>query len=193
MSMEEIWKPIIGFENLYMVSNIGRIKALSKWVKFGGRTRFIGEKILKLHYFSNGYAYIDLHKDGAYTRFRVHRLVADHFVPNLYPSTKSTVNHIDENKTNNVASNLEWVTPKENTNHGTAIQRRAEKYKKAVIGTNCKNSNDIIRFGSVREAALSLGNLEYESNIATACRNARKTAYGYRWRYVEKEVMPDAE
>ena len=95
--MDEIWKSIIGFEN-YEISNFGQVR----------RDR----KILKLNTDIHGYWRIQLCKDGKQSNHRLHRLLANAFIPN--PDTKECVDHIDRNRKNNQLSNLRWVTKQEN-------------------------------------------------------------------------------
>ena len=109
--MKEIWKDILGYEGLYRVSNWGRIWSCRK------------NKILKLHTCQSDYVYIGLHKDGKVNPYKVHRLVAQTFIPN--PNNLPEVNHIDEDKNNNRWDNLEWCDHKTNCNHGTRIARCA--------------------------------------------------------------------
>lgn len=102
----EIWKPVVGFEGLYEVSNQGRVKSIP-------RKRCKGN-VLKPH-IVKGYEYVHLSKDGKAKYLKVHRLVADAFLPEI--QGKSYVNHIDGNKTNNSVKNLEWCTASENLKH----------------------------------------------------------------------------
>lgn len=102
--MNEIWKDIDGYEGLYQVSNLGRVKSSKHDI------------ILKT-YSNRGYHQVQLSKNNIKSNKTIHRLVAQAFIPN--PDNKPQVNHIDEDKTNNKVSNLEWVTAKENSNHGT--------------------------------------------------------------------------
>lgn len=119
--MEEIWKPIIGFETLYEVSNMGRIRSLDRVVSYYDprwkktTIRHIPGKLLKLSEGETGYKFVSLRNNDDYYPRYVHRLVAQAFIPN--PENKPEVNHIDRVKSNNVVSNLEWVTAKENTQH----------------------------------------------------------------------------
>ena len=113
---KEIWKPIKGYEGLYEVSNLGRVKSLVGW---NGRKHIKREKMLKLcKTRSKGdyYKYIvNLSKNGNRKICRVHRLVAKAFIPN--PSNKPQVNHKDGSPLNNKAENLEWCTDRENKIH----------------------------------------------------------------------------
>lgn len=110
--MEEIWKDIQGYEGLYQVSNLGRVKSLARLDTRGQR---VSEKILKLGKHRAGYFRVNLYKNGKMKQYLVHRLVALAFIPN--PENKEQVNHIDGNKQNNVIENLEWCTHSENIQH----------------------------------------------------------------------------
>lgn len=119
------WRAIKDYEDLYMVSNTGLIKSLH-WGK---------EKLLKQVIRNNNYPYyfVGLLKNGKRKYFAVHRLVAMMFIPN--PNNYEQVDHLDGNKLNNNVENLEWVTPKENTNrawqkglaHNTKYQREVAR------------------------------------------------------------------
>jgi len=101
----EIWKDVVGYESLYQVSNLGRVKSLYQKK----------EKILKKCFTIDFYHRVNLCNKGKNKNFRVHRLVAEAFIPNI--NQKETVNHIDGNKQNNNVNNLEWATRKEQTEH----------------------------------------------------------------------------
>jgi hypothetical protein len=116
MSNEEIWKDIEGYEGYYQVSNKGRVMSLSREVVCNNSTRVIKERILNQVINKKlGYKYVMLSKDNKQKNHRVHRLVAQAFIPN--PESNPQVNHIDYDKTNNNASNLEWVSQSENMLH----------------------------------------------------------------------------
>jgi hypothetical protein len=106
---KEIWKNVKGFESYYQISNFGRVKSLKR--KWRRKTRIMKSSIQK----DTGYKSIQLFKNGGSKFYRIHRLVALHFISN--PENKPEVNHIDCNKLNNCYNNLEWVTPKENMKH----------------------------------------------------------------------------
>lgn len=109
--MEEIWKPVRGYEGLYEVSNLGRVKALERLVLNNGGLQRKHEKILKAST-TRTYLGVALCKDGKVKRYSVHRLVAIAFLEN--PNNKAYVDHIDTNPLNNRADNLRWVTTQEN-------------------------------------------------------------------------------
>lgn len=113
-----MWKQIVGYEGLYAVSDAGEVKSLRK------------NRILKLQSNRDGYLLVMLSKNGISKGYLVHRLVAKAFIDN--PQNKPEINHIDEDKTNNSVSNLEWCTRSENLRHGTAARRIGDKLSKPV-------------------------------------------------------------
>jgi hypothetical protein len=117
----EIWKDIEGYEGLYQVSNLGNIKSLN--YNHTGK-----EKLRKTNIDKHGYLGVVLYKNKKSTRKKIHRLVAFHFCEGY--GENLVVNHKDEDKTNNVWTNLEWITQKENTNYGI----RNEKISKMRVG-----------------------------------------------------------
>ena len=112
--MNEIWKDISGYEGLYQVSNLGRVKSFQKWKRASCPEEFILSPSLS----NNGYLQVTLYKQKKRKKLLVHRLVAEGFVRN--PDNLPHVNHIDENTKNNRADNLEWCTPQYNNCYGTA-------------------------------------------------------------------------
>lgn len=116
--LEEEWVPIANFEN-YLVSPNGKVK------------NSITNRVFDPQKPNNGYYSITLKgKDNKFHSFLIHRLVAQAFIPN--PNNLPFVNHIDENKTNNHVSNLEWVSEVENARHGTSPQRVSLSHLKPV-------------------------------------------------------------
>ena len=122
----EIWRDIKGYEGLYQVSNYGKVRSLdrttfanSRWGKV--RSMNFKGRIIKQFVGKNGYMKVSLCKDGKVHSKDVHRLVYEAFIREIVEGMQ--VNHIDENKTNNKVENLNLLTPKENSNWGTAIER----------------------------------------------------------------------
>lgn len=170
--IEEIWKPIDGFEG-YWISNLGNVKSF-KVDKING-------KLMKPYRTTKGYLQIDISLDGRKRNNRVHlsihRLVASAFIPNPYNLPQ--VNHKDENKENNCVDNLEWCTNKYNANYGTKSERVAQKTRQPIYSID-KNGN-VEEFEGVRAAMRSLGIKEGSSSISAVLNGKRKTAYGRKW------------
>ena len=125
--MEEIWKDIEGYPN-YMISSYGRVKSLN--YNHTGREEILKPKI------TNGYYRIGLRKNGKRKFYQIHRLVYETFIGEIPQGIQ--VNHINEVKTDNRLENLNLMTPKENINWGTGIQRRAEKRKGKALSEEHK-------------------------------------------------------
>ncbi|UGO50839.1 HNH endonuclease [Bacillus phage vB_BanS_Sophrita] len=131
----ETWKTVIGYENIYEVSDLGRVRSVDRVVDSGGRKFLRKGKILGLYKRQEKYLTVSLSKEGKSKTFTVHRLVALHFLDNQ--DDKLDVNHIDGNKENNHASNLEWVTRSENVIHahksGLRPDNEGEKHHKSKL------------------------------------------------------------
>lgn len=162
--MKEIWKDIKGYEGIYQVSDLGRVRSL----KFGKERILVGRKD------SDGYLRVGLCKDGKEKTCRVHRLVAEAFIPN--PDGLPQVNHKDERKSNNVASNLEWCDCKYNINYGMRTERISKTVYQYTLDSSLVGS-----YPSVREAGRRTG--YSKSHISDCCRGERKQAYGFVWSY----------
>lgn len=167
--MEEIWKDIEGFEGVYQVSNLGRVK------------RVTTGRVLKPCRIKTAYLQVGLYKQGSASKKLIHRLVAQAFIPN--PENKPEVNHIDEGKTNNMASNLEWSTSKENINHGTRNERVSKIKSIPIIAINLK-TGESTKFYGLRECARQLG-LNH-SNITSVLKGRYKQTGGYTFKYKEE-------
>lgn len=169
----EIWKDITGYKGRYKVSNLGRVVSCS-----GKRCRPNEDYYMVLKPDRYGYVSVTLTIDNKPKRFRVHRLVAQEFIPNPY--NKLEVNHINMVKTDNRAENLEWCTRKENTKHffdnGGVINSSCNR-KKVVL-------EDTIIFESISEAARITG-FRVE-RIWKICKGITKKSRKGKWRYYDE-------
>lgn len=174
----EIWKTAIvngePWEN-YQVSNFGRLMNLN----FRGTGK---NKFMKPSKNSKGYFQVHLSKNGKRKMFKVHRLVAEAFIPN--PDNLPFVNHKDEDKTNNSVENLEYCTHEYNCNYGTRIERIVKKQ------TNGKRSKIVLQFTLsgefIREWPSTMEcerNGYYHGNVGACCRGEKPYYKGYIWRY----------
>ena len=179
----EIWKDIKGYEGLYQVSNMGRVKGIERYVKTkNGIVRHKKEKILKQGISSRlqrKSLTVILSREGVQKTFSVHRLIAIAFIPN--PENKPQVNHINENPLDNRLTNLEWVTAKENANHGTRNERMGKAHQKPVLQYNLQGEL-VKRWNSLTEC---YKNGFWHSSISKCCKGRQKTHKGYVWKYDE--------
>ena len=173
---EEVWRDVKGYEGLYQVSNMGRVKSLGRKDRFG---RVIKERILEPAVTHNGYLRVGLHVDGKRKMLRVHRLVCEAFHEN--PDNKSEVNHVNEDKTDNRACNLEWSTRTENCNHGSRNERVAKALSKP-IGQFSLDGKLIKVWQSACEARRQTG--FDQGYVGAVARGKYKQAYGYIWKYI---------
>ena len=204
--MREEWRPVVGYEGLYEVSNMGRVRSVKRTVwDSRGYYKIIQERIRKPRKNNNGYLQVFLHKEGKRKNCTIHRLVAQAFLPN--PDNLPEVNHKDENPLNNNINNLEWCTRKYNQNYGTRNIRAGKsisktntnnpklskaltnnpKLSKSVIAIS-KVSGLIVEFSSIREAERQLG--ISHSDITKCCKGKKKSAGNYYWMYANNN---DAE
>ena len=165
--MTEIWKDIEGYNGIYQISNLGRVKSL-------GNTKNKKDKIIKPVKNNKGYLRVSLHKSNTLTRMYVHRLVAIAFIPNInnYPQ----INHIDENKSNNCVDNLEWCTAKYNCNYGTKNKTTSKKVVCVETGKIYNSTREIERKLCISHTCIS-----------DCCNGKQKTAGGYHWEYMGGE------
>lgn len=210
---KEIWKNIPNYEGLYQVSNLGNIRSLDKFSftnnRFNKMKRKVKGRILKPYLNEKtGYLQIVLSNNKKQKTWLVHRLVAQTFISNL--ENKPQVNHIDGDKNNNNINNLEWCTCSENIKHAfinnlshsnfkvqcgsnhhffgkhhstEAKQKMKESHYKKVAQYD-KNNNLIKIWDGIKQVQekLNINN----GNISECCKQKRKTAGGYIWRYVNE-------
>lgn len=189
---KEIWKDIRGYEDLYQVSNYGRVKSLERVLSNG---RLWKEHILSQET-NHGYKRVCLSKNKKLKHFRVHILVAEAFIfdKTTFKSMPDEnrdeidlntllINHKDENKLNNRVDNLEWCTSKYNSNYGRCKYIIGKKLSKTVAQYD-KEFNLINKYPSLSEMGRQTG---YGIGYVSQCCNGHyEMAYGYKWRYINE-------
>ena len=182
----EIWKDVVGYEGLYKVSDMGRVKNVPRTFKMrDGRNRTIKEEILmKFKVDKDGYFKIGLRKEGKQLHFFVHRLVAQAFVNN--PNFKPQVNHIDGIKNNNSVSNLEWVTHQENRTHAAENGLVPDQW--GGKNPNVKLTEpEVLLVKELRNKGLTL--LKISEIVGTSVSNVKNITYGYTWAWLNKKEV----
>ena len=180
--MEEVWKDIVGYEGLYQVSNLGRVKSLERYEHFGNTTRRRNETIIKQKTNRNGYKSFSICKNGERKSVLTHGVQAKAFLPN--PNNYPCVNHKDENKENNFIlvnedgsinpekSNLEWCSYHQNVTYGSRKPKKVLAYRDGeLIGI----------FDEQIIAAKVLG-LKF-AGVSKCCRGVTDCYKGYVFRF----------
>lgn len=175
--MTEVWKPVPKYESWYEVSNLGRVKRKFS-IDNGGRR--LKERILKGARQNNGYVYVSLCGATGVKQMRVHRIVAEVFIPN--PEEKPFVNHINGNKEDNRVDNLEWVTGSENMRHayvtGLQIPLKRESSPSAIL-----NETQIIEIRACyipRDSKYGQSALSRKYGVSRSC--IEDIVHGRTWR-----------
>ena len=168
--MNEVWKDIDGYEGLYQISSLGRVKS----TQYHHGTY---ERILKPKKNKTGYLSVQLCKNGKIKYYYMHRLVAMAFLDNPY--NYKEINHKNEVKTDNRVENLEWCDRKYNMNYGTIIEKTSKKVFQYTL-----DGEFIAEYPSTMEVHRQLGFAH--THISDCCNGRLKTAYGYIWSYIKE-------
>jgi len=169
----EVWCDIKGYEGIYQVSNLGNVKRLggTPWRK---KDRLLTPKLAS----QGGYPQVTLSKECKATCFYVHRLVAEAFVPN--PNGYPEINHKDENKENNCASNLEWCDRKYNINYGTLKARLSAIHLRAV--KQYTRDGQFVRYYPSEKSTKADGFTP--QCVSQVCNGKQKLHKGFFWEFV---------
>lgn len=177
--MQEVWKSIPGFEGHYEVSSHGRVRSVPRqYVDTMGRRRELPEKILRPKFDRNGYLRISLSLNSVETVVFVHRLVATAFIPNL--ENKPYINHIDGNKSNPCADNLEWCTASENNLHRSRVLKHYNGQPKRPVV--CTDTGEI--YESIYAAAVELG--LRAGGVLQVCRGKYSQTGGLHFEFIDE-------
>jgi hypothetical protein len=179
----ENWRDIQGYEGLYQVSNLGRVKSLDRVIHYKADEHYsvsfdkqVKGKIIR-QCCSNGYMILDLCKNGKIKNKTVHRLVATTFIEN--PNNHPVINHKDKCRSNNRVDNLEWCTQKYNNEYSNT-QEKASSSRKMSIWQFDKSFNFIKEYESAADAERELGYSHI--SISECCRGEAKSYKGYIWK-----------
>lgn len=190
---EEIWKDVVGYEGLYEVSNLGRVRSLDRVVAHHtAGTAVRRGKMMSLS-FDGNYLNVSFSRDGKTVTRRVHRVVAEAFIPN--PNNYSDVDHIDCNKLNNHIDNLRWCTSADNTRYAREnvlinVRPYSEWPEEHRERSAAANRRPVIRsdgkwYKSTTDAAKDLG--VSRGSVSHVLRGLNETCQGYSFTYAEKE------
>lgn len=194
--MEEIWKPVVGYEGLYEISSLGRVKRLPKYVTDSiGRNTYYEEKILTNKIATQtGYPSIGLRKDGKTSKICIHKLIADAFIPN--PDNLPCINHKDEDRSNSVLSNLERCTYSYNNTYGSAMQKRKATLRRNLEGKHktiyqfTKDGELVGVFTCGRTQLEEKLGYEISQNLIGKCKTAHGYVFSYSKDFSYKDDLP---
>ena len=196
----EEWRPVVGWENIYEVSNRGRVRSLDRMVphylsgtaKTRGRVlkQIIRDSTARQHPNRKPHPNAEVNLVDASTRklrraYKIHRLVAEAFIPN--PDALPMINHKDENSLNNAVENLEWCTAKYNTNYGNCPDRLSRALLGCnaipIVGIKIDSGTKVELPGTIYSDMVGIT----PQQVLKALKRRQKTAGGYYWYYAERQ------
>lgn len=192
--MNEIWKPIKGYEGYYEASNLGNIRSVDRVILSTANILHTEHKqlrrgrVLKQGNGRKGYKIVVLQRDGQKRTMYTHRIIAMTFVENPY--NKPCIDHINGVCTDNRAENLRWCTQKENINNPNTVYKNLDTLKQNAL-TNCKaktilqlDKDTLEVIQEILPKSSYFKDMGYvRAYITSACRNHKKNAYGYKWAF----------
>lgn len=173
--MEEIWKDVVGYKGYYQVSNLGRVRSLDRIASNGRKIKgkILSTKVNTPPY----YPRVSLSVNGKMKLVQVHRLVAQAFVYNPDPEHKTQVGHKDESRTNNRADNLEWVTPKENSNMPLHRERVSKANEGKVLSAETKSKISLSQKGKYKGEKNPFYNKHHTNETKKKMSDIKKMTY----------------
>ena len=173
--MEEIWKDVVGYEGYYQVSNLGRVRSLDRIASNGRKIKgkILSTKVNTPPYYTRA----SLSVNGKMKLAQVHRLVAQAFVYNPDPEHKTQVGHKDESRTNNRADNLEWVTPKENSNMPLHRERVSKANEGKVLSAETKSKISLSQKGKYKGEKNPFYNKHHTNEAKKKMSDIKKMTY----------------
>ena len=202
----EIWKPVSGFEGYYEVSSLGRIRSVERYVKQADHLRYVKPKIKQITIGRGGYPSVTLCKNRRSRQYRIHRLVAEAFIPN--PDNKPFVDHLNTDRTDFRIENLRWVDAGENARNpntmahcreNTYTKERTKKIHETTRARGTSNAPKTVyqytkdglfvkEYESLEEAGRQTS--IYATSIRRALNDNSQSAGGYMWFSTKQESSP---
>lgn len=178
--IREIWRDVAGYEGYYQVSTVGRVRSLDRVIKRANNSPMLRKGVmLTPQKDSDGYLLVGLKRGGKEYKAKVHRLVAEAFIPNY--DNKPIVNHLDGDKGNNAVNNLEWCTDRENSHHAraTGLLRPARGENS---GKHKLSEADVLRIRELLADGLSMNSIARMYSVSFT--SIRYIAIGKNWAWL---------